>query len=47
VTQLQELALVPDCLTFELKLHPKWEDLQNELLFDKVLAAVAESASID
>jgi TolB-like protein/class 3 adenylate cyclase/Tfp pilus assembly protein PilF len=45
---LQELAPLPDCLTFgELKLHPKWDDLRQEPLFDKVLAVVAKPATID
>jgi tetratricopeptide (TPR) repeat protein len=48
LTQLQELAPLPDCLTYgELKLHPQWDDLRQEPAFDKVLAVVAEAASID
>jgi TolB-like protein/Tfp pilus assembly protein PilF len=48
LTQLQELAPLPDCLTFgELKLHPQWDDLRHEPLFGKVLAVVAKPANID
>ncbi len=48
LTQLQELAPVPDCLTFgELKLHLKWDDLRHEPLFDEVFATVAKPATID
>jgi TolB-like protein/thioredoxin-like negative regulator of GroEL len=48
LAQLQELAPNPDCLTYgELKLHPQWDDLRQEPLFDKILAMVAKPASID
>jgi TolB-like protein len=48
LAQLQELAPLPDCLTFgELKLHPQWDDLRQEPAFDKVLTVVAKPASID
>jgi tetratricopeptide (TPR) repeat protein len=48
MAQLQELAPLPDCLTYgELKLHPQWDDLRKEPLFEKVLAVVAKPASMD
>jgi TolB-like protein/Tfp pilus assembly protein PilF len=48
LAELQELAPLPDCLTYgELKLHPQWDDLRHEPLFDKVLAVVAKPATID
>jgi len=47
LTQLQELAPLADCLTFgELKLHPQWDDLRHQPLFEKVLAAVAKPVKI-
>jgi hypothetical protein len=48
LVQLQELAPLPDCLTFgELKFHPKWDDLRHEPAFAKVLDTVAKPAIID
>jgi TolB-like protein/Tfp pilus assembly protein PilF len=48
LAELQELAPLPDCLTYgELKLHPQWDDLRHEPLFDKILAVVAKPATID
>jgi TolB-like protein/Tfp pilus assembly protein PilF len=48
LAQLQELAPLPNCLTFgELKLHPQWDDLRHEPLFGKVLAVVAKPADVD
>src|SRR4029077_13510705 len=43
LAELEELAPLPDCLTYgELKLHPQWDDLRHEPLFDKILAVVAK-----
>jgi hypothetical protein len=48
LNRLGDLAPLPDCLTFgELKLHPQWDDLRQEPLFDKVLAVLAKPTSVD
>jgi tetratricopeptide (TPR) repeat protein len=48
LTELQELAPLPDCLTLgELKFHPQWDDLRQEPALDKVLAVVAKPANLD
>jgi TolB-like protein/Flp pilus assembly protein TadD len=48
ITQLQELAPLPDCLSYgELKLHPQWDDLRNEPAFDQLLLEVNKPAKID
>ena len=48
LAELQELAPLPDCLTYgELKLHPQWDDFRHEPLLIKVLAVVGKPATID